>query len=148
MKKNKSSVVTKVIIVAGIIVLLVFVGLLLLYNSNIVMQDLDKKFYKIGDVAKILELPESTLRYWESQFTIIKPRRNAKNIRFYTPNDIETIRKIYYLVKEKGFKLDAAQAQIRANRDGVDKRFEVVTRLKQVKDQLKQLQQALDAVNK
>ncbi len=112
------------------------------------MQDLDKKFYKIGDVAKILELPESTLRYWESQFTIIKPRRNAKNIRFYTPNDIETIRKIYYLVKEKGFKLDAAQAQIRANRDGVDKRFEVVTRLKQVKDQLKQLQQALDAVNK
>ena len=112
------------------------------------MQDLDKKFYKIGDVAKILELPESTLRYWESQFTIIKPRRNAKNIRFYTPNDIETIRKIYYLVKEKGFKLDAAQAQIRANRDGVDKRFEVVTRLKQVKDQLKQLLQALDAVNK
>lgn len=112
------------------------------------MQDLDKKFYKIGDVAKILELPESTLRYWESQFTIIKPRRNAKNIRFYTPNDIETIRKIYYLVKEKGFKLDAAQAQIRANRDGVDKRFEVVDRLKQVRAQLKELQQALNAVNK
>ena len=111
------------------------------------MQELDKKFYKIGDVAKILELPESTLRYWESQFTIIKPRRNAKNIRFYTPADIETIRKIYYLVKEKGFKLDAAQAQIRANRDGVDKRYEVVTRLKAVKSQLKELQQALNAVN-
>lgn len=111
------------------------------------MQDLDKKFYKIGDVAKILELPESTLRYWESQFTIIKPRRNAKNIRFYTPNDIETIRKIYYLVKEKGFKLDAAQAQIRANRDGVDKRFEVVNRLKEVRANLKELQKALEDVN-
>ena len=109
------------------------------------MQELDKKFYKIGDVAKILELPESTLRYWETQFTIIKPRRNAKNIRFYTPNDIEIIRKIYYLVKEKGFKLDAAQAQIRANRDGVDKRFEVIDRLKDIKAQLQQLQQALDA---
>ena len=108
------------------------------------MQELDKKFYKIGEVAQILGLPESTLRYWESQFTIIKPRRNAKNIRFYTPADIETIRKIYYLVKEKGFKLDAAQAQIRANRDGVDKRFEVVQRLKGVRDQLKELQQALD----
>lgn len=108
------------------------------------MQELDKKFYKIGDVAQILGLPESTLRYWESQFTIIKPRRNAKNIRFYTPADIETIRKIYYLVKEKGFKLDAAQAQIRANRDGVDKRFEVVQRLKGVRDQLKELQQALE----
>ena len=111
------------------------------------MQELDKKFYKIGDVAKILKLPESTLRYWESQFTIIKPRRNAKNIRFYTPNDIETIRKIYYLVKEKGFKLDAAQAQIRANRDGVDKRFEVVSRLKDVRAHLKELQKALDDVN-
>ena len=111
------------------------------------MQELDKKFYKIGDVAKILELPESTLRYWESQFTIIKPRRNAKNIRFYTPNDIEIIRKIYYLVKEKGFKLDAAQAQIRANRDGVDKRFEVVDKLKNVKAQLKELQKALTSVN-
>ncbi|MBP3738045.1 MAG: MerR family transcriptional regulator [Muribaculaceae bacterium] len=110
------------------------------------MQELDKKFYKIGDVAKILELPESTLRYWETQFTIIKPRRNAKNIRFYTPNDIEIIRKIYYLVKEKGFKLDAAQAQIRANRDGVDKRYDVVTRLKGVKEQLKELQKALNTV--
>ena len=111
------------------------------------MQELDKKFYKIGDVAKILELPESTLRYWESQFTIIKPRRNAKNIRFYTPNDIEIIRKIYYLVKEKGFKLDAAHAQIRANRDGVDKRFEVVDRLKDVRSRLKELQRVLEDVN-
>ena len=108
------------------------------------MQELDKKYYKIGDVAQILGIPESTLRYWETQFTIFKPRRNAKNIRFYTPNDIETIRKIHYLVKEKGLKLDAAQAQLRANSDGVDKRFEVVDRLKDIKSQLQLLQQALN----
>ncbi|MBQ0070089.1 MAG: MerR family transcriptional regulator [Bacteroidales bacterium] len=108
------------------------------------MQELDKKFYKIGDVAAILGIPMSTLRYWESQFTIIKPRRNAKNIRFYTPNDIETIRKVYYLVKEKGLKLDAAQEQIRHNRDGVDKRFEVIDRLKSIKSDLQELQAALD----
>ena len=107
------------------------------------MQELNTKFYRIGDVAVILGIPESTLRYWETQFTIIKPRRNAKNIRFYTPNDIETIRKVHYLVKEKGLKLDAAQAQIRANRDGVDKRFEVVDRLKEIKAQLQGLQRAL-----
>ncbi|MBR1727583.1 MAG: MerR family transcriptional regulator, partial [Muribaculaceae bacterium] len=57
---------------------------------------------------------------------------------------IEMIRKIHYLVKEKGLKLDAAQAQLRANRDGVDKRFEVVDRLKDIKAQLLQLQRALD----
>lgn len=110
------------------------------------MQELDKKFYKIGDVASILDIPMSTLRYWESQFTIIKPRRNAKNIRFYTPNDIEIIRKVYYLVKEKGLKLDAAQEQIRHNRDGVDKRFEVIERLKTIKHDLQELQAALDVI--
>ncbi len=108
------------------------------------MQELDKKFYKIGDVAQILNIPESTLRYWEKQFTVIKPRRNAKNIRFYTPADIEMIRKVHYLVKEKGLKLDAAQEQIRHNRDGVDKRFEVIDTLQGVKQQLLQLQKAFE----
>ncbi|MBR4829743.1 MAG: MerR family transcriptional regulator [Muribaculaceae bacterium] len=108
------------------------------------MQELDKKFYKIGDVSKILGIPESTLRYWESQFTIIRPKRNKKNIRYYTPNDIEIISKVYYLVKEKGLKLDAAQAQIRHNRDGVDKRFDAIDQLKGIKKQLMAFQHSLD----
>lgn len=109
------------------------------------VNDLDKKFYKISDVAEILGVPASTLRFWEKQFTIIKPRRNAKNIRFYTPQDIETIRKVYYLVKEKGLKLDAAQEQIRHNRSNVDKRFEVIDRLKSIRRDLCEL---LDSMNK
>ena len=105
--------------------------------------DLNKKFYKISDAAAILGIPATTLRYWEKEFTIIKPRRNAKNIRFYTPADIETIRKVYYLVKEKGLKLDAAQEQIRRNRANVDKRFEVIERLKGIKQELLELDEAL-----
>ena len=94
-------------------------------------------------MAAILGIPASTLRFWEKEFTIIKPRRNAKNIRFYTPNDIETIRKVYYLVKEKGLKLDAAQEQIRRNRANVDKRFEVIERLKGIREELLELDEAL-----
>ena len=109
------------------------------------VSDLDKKFYKISDVAEILGIPASTLRFWEKQFTIIKPSRNAKNIRFYTPQDIETIRKVYYLVKEKGLKLDAAQEQIRRNRANVDKRFEVIDRLKGIRQELTDI---LDAMGK
>ena len=108
------------------------------------MQELDKKFYKIGDVSEILGIPESTLRYWETQFTIIKPKRNKKNIRCYTPHDIEIISRVYYLVKEKGLKLDAAQAQIRHNRDGVDKRFDAIEQLKAIKQQLLAFQNALE----
>ena len=108
------------------------------------MQELNKKFYKIGDVSEILGIPESTLRYWETQFMIIKPRRNKKNIRYYTPHDIEIISKVYYLVKEKGLKLDAAQAQIRHNRDGVDKRYDAIEQLKAIREQLVAFQKSLD----
>ena len=108
---------------------------------------LSKKFYRIGDVAEILNVPTSTLRFWEKQITVIKPKRNAKNIRVYTARDIETIKMIYYLVKEKGLKLDAAQAMIRRNRDGISKQFEVVERLKQVREQLLQLDNALASLN-
>ncbi|MBQ9465731.1 MAG: MerR family transcriptional regulator [Muribaculaceae bacterium] len=108
------------------------------------MEKFEKKYYRIGDVAELLGIPESTLRYWETQFTIVKPKRNARNVRFYTPSDIEVIRKIYYLVKEKGLKLDAAQAQLRVNREGIDKRFEVIDRLKAIRSDLKQLLTALD----
>lgn len=104
---------------------------------------LNKKFYKIGDVAEILNVPTSTLRFWEKEFTVIKPKRNAKNIRVYTVKDIETIKMIYYLVKEKGLKLDAAQAMIKRNRDGISKQWEVVDRLKQVREQLFKLDEAL-----
>lgn len=110
------------------------------------MDELNKRFYRIGDVADILDIPASTLRFWEKEFTIIKPVRNAKNTRLYTPKDIETIKMIHYLVKEKGLKLDAAQSMIRRNRDGVSKRFEVIDRLKSIKSQLLHLKKALEEV--
>jgi DNA-binding transcriptional MerR regulator len=84
------------------------------------------------------------LRFWESQFTIIKPHRNGHGTRFYTPSDIETIRMIHYLVKDKGLKLEAAQEQIKHNRSGVTRRFEVVERLHGIRNQLSSL---LDAIN-
>lgn len=110
------------------------------------MDDLNKKFYKIGEVAEILNIPASTLRFWEKEFTILRPRRNAKNIRVYTPQDVETIRKLYYLVKEKGLKLDAAQEHLNKNRKVVDKTFEVVERLKEVREELIKLQNALKSM--
>ncbi len=118
-------------------------------NKFEIMEDkLSKKFYKIGDVAEILNIPTSTLRFWEKEFSVIKPKRNTKNIRVYTVKDIETIKMIYYLVKEKGLKLDAAQAMIKRNRDGISKQYEVVERLKQMREQLLQLDKALATIKK
>ena len=109
------------------------------------MEDLDKKYYKIREVAKILGLPSSTLRFWESEFPQLKPRRSTHSMRQYTPADIEKLRMIKYLVKDRGLKLDAARDEMRKNPDGVSRRYEAVRRLHGIRDRLSSLLQTLDA---
>lgn len=108
------------------------------------MDTLDKKYYKISEVAEILGIPASTLRFWEKSFTVIKPRRNDHGIRFYTPADIEKISMIHYLVKDRGLKLDAAQEEIRKNPQGIERTHQAVARLKKIRSQL---QTMLDSLN-
>jgi len=109
------------------------------------MDSTSKKYYKISEVSELVGLPMSTLRFWENHFTAINPKRNDRGTRFYTPHDIETIRMISFLVKTKGMKLDAAQEEIKRNRDGITKKFEAIEGLKKVRDKL---QEMLDALNK
>lgn len=109
-------------------------------------QNSEKRFYRIGDVAEVLGIPASTLRYWEKEFTIIQPRRSSGSVRLYTAKDIETIKMIHYLVKERGLKLDAAQAAIKRNRSGVEKRWEVVERLRLLREQLIQIKTSVDKI--
>lgn len=103
------------------------------------MDSLDKKFYKIREVSEMLNIPESTLRFWETKFSIIKPRRNAGGTRFYSPSDIEKIRMIHYLVKDKKLKIEAAQEQLRINSSGVSRKFEAIRRLKEIRNKLNDL---------
>lgn len=107
------------------------------------MDSTSKKYYKISEVAEMVGLPMSTLRFWENCFPAINPRRNDRGTRFYTPRDVETIRMINYLVKEKGMKLEAAQEEMKRNRDGITKKFETVQRLRQVRDKLQELLDSL-----
>lgn len=109
------------------------------------METLAKKYYKISEVAEMTGLPIPTLRFWEQKFTILKPHRNDKGTRFYTPDDIEKIRLVAFLVKEKGMKLDAAEQQIRRNHSGISRKVEAIERLKQIRLKLKTLHDALNA---
>lgn len=106
----------------------------------------DKKYYKIAEVAEILGLPASTLRFWESQFTIISPKRNSHGTRFYTGSDIEKLRMVVYLVKEKGLKLKAAQEQLINNRSGVSHRAQAIERLQAVRTRLQGLLDSLHSL--
>lgn len=113
--------------------------------SFLTVDSIEKKYYKISEVSEILGLPMSTLRFWESKFSIIRPRRNAGGSRFYTPADIEKIRLVHYLVKEKKLKIEAVQEQLRINSTGLSRRHEAIERLKAVRERLVSL---LDNLNK
>ncbi|MDE5647161.1 MAG: MerR family transcriptional regulator [Muribaculaceae bacterium] len=105
---------------------------------------MNKTFYTIGEVADFLDIPSSTLRYWESQFRILSPSRSPAGRRRYTATDIEKIRKLYYLVKEKGLKLDAAQAELKRNPSNIDNKFRAIERLRTLKGHLQLMIEAID----
>lgn len=108
------------------------------------MQEFDKQFYKIRDVAEILGVNTSTLRYWEDEFPEVKPHRSAKNQRYYRPDDIRTLQIIHYLVKVKGLRIEAAKQELAANRKNISRRVEAIDLLKETRSQLKEILSALN----
>lgn len=105
-----------------------------------------KLYYSIGEVAEMFGVNESLLRYWEKEFDIIKPRKNAKGTRSYRKEDIESIRLVYHLVKEKGLTLDGAKKKLKDNREGVSKNHEIVARLQNLREELLGMKAELDAI--
>lgn len=106
--------------------------------------ELTKKFYRIRDVSELLGLPQSTLRFWEKEFTELKPRRNGGGTRYYTPADIEQLRIIKFLVKEKGLTLDGAREHLRHNRADLERKHIVLGRLREIRSRISDLLAALD----
>lgn len=100
------------------------------------MDSLSKNYYSVGEVAELVGLPVTTLRYWETRFTLVKPKRTATGRRLYTPADIETIEMISFLVKTRGLKLEAAEAELRNNRDGISRRSRTLTRLRSIRAEI------------
>lgn len=105
----------------------------------------DKKYYKIGEVSDMLGISQSTLRFWETQFPTVRPERNSAGTRFYTPEIIENIRMVNYLVHDKGLRIEAALEELKINREGISRRAEAVAGLVSVRDRLKDL---LDSLHK
>lgn len=106
-----------------------------------------KLYYSIREVAEMFGLNESTLRFWETEFPYLKPKTAGPNrVRQYTERDIEQIRLIHNMVKVRGFKLAAARRMISANRDGADRRAEVLSRLMEIRDELQLMKRQLDGL--
>jgi DNA-binding transcriptional MerR regulator len=96
----------------------------------------EKRYYKIGEVAKAFSVNTSLIRFWEKEFDIIKPKKNAKGNRLFTPEDISNFKLIYNLVKERGFTLEGAKQKLKENPEGIVNNHEIISRLEAVKAEL------------
>jgi DNA-binding transcriptional MerR regulator len=96
----------------------------------------EKRYYKIGEVAKAFNVNISLIRFWEKEFDIIKPKKNAKGNRLFLKEDIENFKLIFNLVKERGFTLDGAKQQLKRNPKKTVQHHEIISRLETVKAEL------------
>lgn len=103
------------------------------------MEELDKKYYKIRDVSDMLGVSASTLRYWETEFPELTPRRSRSNQRYYTPDDITRLRMIHYLVKVKGLRLEAAKEELRTNKKNISNRIKIIETLMATRAELQEI---------
>ena len=103
----------------------------------------EKRYYSIGEVAKAFSVNTSLIRFWEKEFDAIKPKKNAKGNRKFTPEDIKNLKFIYHLVKERGFTLEGAKTHLKEERQKSLNNFEIITKLEGVKAQLLKIKSQL-----
>ncbi len=92
-----------------------------------------KLYYSISEISEQFDVSKSSIRFWESEFSILKPRKNSKGERRFTKKDIEDFRIIYHLVKEKGFTLEGAKKEIDQNKERIRQKFKILENLKVIK---------------
>jgi DNA-binding transcriptional MerR regulator len=96
----------------------------------------EKLYYSIGEVAEMLEVPVSTVRFWENEFEILKPMKNNKGNRLFTPQDIKNLRIIHRLLKGEGMTLSGAKKKLSEKWDETDHKFEITESLEKIKSML------------
>ena len=103
----------------------------------------EKLYYSIGEVAEMFNVNPSLIRYWEKEFDIIKPKKNAKGNRLFTPEDIKNFKLIFNLVKERGFTLEGAKQKLKKNPESIFNNHEIISRLEGVKAELQKIKDQL-----
>ena len=107
-------------------------------------KEIEKLYYSIGEVAEIFTVAPSLIRFWESEFDIIKPKKNRKGNRQFTRVDIDNVRTIYHLVKEKGFTLQGAKEMLRNDSQAVKDKMEMLDSLRNVRKFLVELREKMN----
>lgn len=103
----------------------------------------EKRYYGIGEVARAFDVNTSLIRFWEKEFDALKPKKNAKGNRKFTPADIKNLELIYHLVKERGFTLEGAKLHLKENHQKTMDNYELIRKLERVKSELIKIKKQL-----
>jgi len=108
------------------------------------LQNMTKRYYSIGEVAQMFGVNTSLLRYWETEFPSLNPKKNRQGKRLYTQKDIEKVKLIYSLVKERGYTLEGAKNKLKGSRNELDNQLRVVKTLEDIRAFLVTMRDQLD----
>jgi DNA-binding transcriptional MerR regulator len=106
-------------------------------------KEIEKVYWTIGEVAEMLQVSSSLLRFWEAEIGLVQPRKNRKGDRYYSRKDIELLKLIYHLVKEQGYTLKGAKQHLMSDRSSAEARFETISSLKRIREFLVQIREQL-----
>jgi len=107
--------------------------------------ELTKLYYSIGEVAEMFDVSKSLIRFWESEFDLLKPHKNSKGDRRFTQQNIGQFQMIYDLVKERGFTLEGAKKELKLNKDHLVKKYHAIETLNKVKGFLLDMKKDLES---
>lgn len=105
--------------------------------------ELTKLYYSIGEVADLFGVASSLIRYWESEFSVLRPAKNSRGERKYTVKDIEMIQQIYHLVKERGFTIDGAKKELDDQKAKSKEKQLLLKRLKNLRKEIESFKDSL-----
>ncbi|HSV88941.1 MAG TPA: MerR family transcriptional regulator [Bacteroidales bacterium] len=103
----------------------------------------ERVYYSIGELARKFNVNTSLIRFWEKEFDILKPRKNKKGTRYFTPQDVDNFHMIYHLVKIKGYTLQGVKELLKSEPEEVKRDFEIVKSLDKIQKFLLALQKEL-----
>lgn len=106
-------------------------------------EEVQKRYYTIGEVAKLFNVNPSLIRFWEGEFSVLQPKKNRKGNRLFTQEDIENIKIIYHLVKEKGYTLSGAKEEMKKNQNDIKDTQKVIDSLAKLKGFLIEIKDSL-----
>lgn len=105
---------------------------------------IEKVLFSIGEVAQMIGAEVSAVRYWENQFEALKPQKNKKGNRLFTKEDIEQVKLINYLVRERGLTIKGAKQKLKENHEETVHNFEIVKHLQEIKQELVEIRDKME----